>query len=104
MNDDVTIADVPEAERYELHVGGELAGYAEYRGRGDVRALVHTEVDSAFEGRGLAARLVTYALEDLRARNVSVVPICPYVVKFLGEHREYLDTVQPHIQRAFNLT
>jgi uncharacterized protein len=103
MSDDVTLADVPEAERYELHVGSELAGYLEYRGRGDVRALVHTEIDPAFEGRGLGGRLVRFVLDDARAKGRTIVPICPFVHSFLAEHNEYLDLMQPHIRKAFGL-
>jgi uncharacterized protein len=101
--EDVTVSDAPEAERYEIHVGGELAGYAEYRGRGTVRALVHTEIDPRFEGRGLGSRLIHDALEDVRATGHRLVPMCPFVAKYLHEHHEYLDLVEPHIRTAFGL-
>lgn len=99
----VTVAEAPEAERYELRVDGELAGFAEYRGREAVRAFTHTEVAEAFEGRGLAGRLVGAALEDARARGLQVVPICPFVASYLERHPEHLDLVAPQLRRAFNL-
>src|SRR4051794_7669100 len=54
----IAVADVAERERYEITVDGELAGFAEYRGHGDTRAMTHTEVLPAFEGRGLGGHLV----------------------------------------------
>jgi predicted GNAT family acetyltransferase len=55
--------------------------------------LVHTEVEPAFEGRGLGARLVTGALDDLRARGRTVVALCPFVRAYLRHHHEYADLV-----------
>ena len=101
--DAVTIADAPQAERYEIRLDGELAGYAEYRGRGTVRAFTHTEIADGHEGQGLGGRLVAFALDDARAHERQVVPICPFVARYLAEHQAYLDLVAPELRRAFNL-
>ncbi|MCF6745926.1 N-acetyltransferase, partial [Blastococcus sp. KM273128] len=44
--------DDREAGRFEVLVGGQVAGYAEYRRRGPSVAFTHTVVEPAFEGRG----------------------------------------------------
>ena len=98
-----TVTDNPADERYEIDVDGELAGFAEYRGHGEVRAFTHTEIADRFAGRGLATELVRSALDDVRARGLQVIPICPFVKAFLAEHREYLDLVDSRIRTAFNL-
>lgn len=95
--------DNPREERYEISVDGELAGFAEYRGRGAVRAFTHTEIDRRFAGRGLATELVRAALDDARRQGVRVVPTCAFVRRFLIEYREYLDLVDAHIRAAFGL-
>ena len=100
---EVTVVDVPEAERYELRIGGELAGWSEYRGRGDVRAFTHTEIREGHEGQGLGGRLVGAALDDARARGMQVVPICPFVARHLAGHPEQLDLVAPQLRRALRL-
>ena len=97
------ITDDPEQERYEIRVDGALAGYAEYRGHTEVRALTHTEIDPDFEGRGLGGELVRHALDDLRERGLHLIPICPFVTAFLPRHPEYLDLVEPQIRRSFRL-
>jgi predicted GNAT family acetyltransferase len=99
----IEVAENPERERYEITVDGEVAGWSEYRGHGEVRALTHTEIDPRFEGRGLGGRLVAESLDDVRAKGLHVLPICPFVKAYLGEHREYLDLVEPQHRRAFNL-
>jgi predicted GNAT family acetyltransferase len=99
----VLVQDNPDAERYEIAVDGELAGYSEYRGHGSTRAFTHTEVDERFAGRGLATELVRRALDDVRSQHAHVLPICPFVKAFLAEHPEYLDLVEPRIRASFNL-
>ena len=93
MPDDVRVGDNPTELRYELLVDGELAGVIRYRRLPDALALVHTEVEPMFEGRGLAARLVAGALADIRERGLHVVPICPYVREYLERHPEDRDLI-----------
>ena len=97
------VTDNPSAERYEITVDGELAGFAEYRGHGATRAFTHTEVAERFAGRGLATELIRAALDDVRAHGRTIIPICPFVKAFLAEHREYLDLVDAPIRASFNL-
>ena len=53
-----TVHDVAERSRFEVHVDGRLAGLAQYR-LTDPGLIVftHTEIDDAFEGRGLGSTL-----------------------------------------------
>lgn len=82
-----TVTREDDANRYELHVGDVLAGFAQFRvnARGHV-LFVHTEVDPAFSGRGLASILVGEAMADEAKRGETVVPHCPFVTKFLRTH------------------
>jgi predicted GNAT family acetyltransferase len=91
--DAVRVSDNPSELRYELFVDGELAGLIRYRRSPGALALVHTEVEPRFEGRGLAARLVAGALADIRARGLQIVPICPYVREYLERHPEDRDLI-----------
>lgn len=78
-------------QQYEIRVDGQLAGLTVAREDGDVVVFPHTEVDEAYEGQGLAAQLVTFALDDVRARGKAVVATCPYVKRFIAKHAEYQD-------------
>lgn len=87
------LADVPEESRYELRVGDELVAFANYRRRNGRLVFLHTEVDPAFEGRGLGGRLAAGALDDARRQRVRVVPLCPFMASFIERHPEYRDLV-----------
>ncbi|QTE02895.1 GNAT family N-acetyltransferase [Streptomyces cyanogenus] len=84
---------VDSRNRYEIHVDGERAGLTAYRDRGEQRVFYHTEIDDAFAGQGLASRLVQEALTDVRNSGKRIVPVCPYVAKFLKRHEEFADLV-----------
>jgi predicted GNAT family acetyltransferase len=91
--DVVTFRDNPDESRYEVLLDGALAGIILYRERPGVVTLVHTEVRAEFEGRGLGARLVAFALGDIRERGLRLVPLCPFVSAYLERHPEDADLV-----------
>lgn len=93
---------VDARNRYEILVDGERAGLTAYRDRGEQRVFYHTEIDDAFAGQGLASRLVQEALTDVRDSGKRIVPVCPYVAKFLQRHEEFadlVDAVTPDVSR-----
>ncbi|MEU2338139.1 GNAT family N-acetyltransferase [Streptomyces sp. NPDC006654] len=90
-----TVERADDRHRYEILVGGRLAGLTAYRDHGEQRVFYHTEVDDAFAGQGLAARLVQEALTDVRRSGMRIVPVCPYVAKFLEKHEEFADITDP---------
>jgi predicted GNAT family acetyltransferase len=92
------VRDNPEERRYELVDDGQLVGEILYRSDPGRVVLVHTEVSPALEGQGLASRLVAGALDDIRARGLRVVPICPFVRRYLRNHPEYKDLVTTDVQ------
>ena len=81
------------ANRYELFVDGELASIAEYRRSGDRLVFHHTETGHAFRGRGLAAQVVEFAMNDVRDKELTVVPRCWFVRQFLDDHPEYREVL-----------
>jgi predicted GNAT family acetyltransferase len=89
----VDIRDNEAAGRYEALLDGAVAGYVEYRDRGERRILVHTEVDPAFGGRGIGTRLAAASLDDARNHGRPVVPRCPFIRSYLERHPEYADVV-----------
>jgi uncharacterized protein len=88
-----TVVNVPEASRYELRAGDRVIGEAAYHRRNGRIAFTHTEVDEALEGRGLGSRLAAAALEDARSQGLEVVPLCPFMARYIDGHPEYEDLV-----------
>ena len=104
-----TVVDVPEANRFEIHVDGRLAGFAEYSTRPDgahpgLLVFTHTEVDEAFGGRGLGSTLVRAALDTARDRGVPIRPDCPFVRTYVERHPdEYLALVPDDLRPRLGL-
>ena len=88
-----TIRDNPRELRYELVEGDSVVGEIRYRREDGAVALVHTEVDPVYEGKGLAGALVEGALQDLLERELRVIPVCPFVRAWLRRHPEYADLI-----------
>jgi predicted GNAT family acetyltransferase len=82
-----------DQHRYEAWSGDTLAGIADYREHGDRTVFTHTEVESAFEGKGIARALAAGALDDTVRRGRVIVPLCPYIAAYLRKHPEYEEHV-----------
>ena len=95
------VVDNATGHRYELWIGDDRAGVIEYGTRPGVVELIHTEIDPAFDGRGLGTHLVAGALDDIRARGLGLIPTCPFVRAYLRRHPEQRDlVVRPSDRRA----
>jgi protein-disulfide isomerase/predicted GNAT family acetyltransferase len=92
--DGIEVTNDEAAQRYEAWVDGALS-IIQYERQGDRIVYLHTEVPVALEGRGIAATLARTALEDARLRNLTVVPLCPFVSGYIRRHPEYLALVDP---------
>ncbi len=91
----IEVVDDPEHTRFEATVDGELVGKAVYRAEPGRVVFVHTEVDAALQGQGIAQALARAALDHGRASDRQVVPLCPFIASFIGRHPEYADLVAP---------
>jgi predicted GNAT family acetyltransferase len=100
---EISLANEPDAQRYEVRVGEEVAGFVTYRERPGLIALNHTEVDDRFEGQGLASRLIAFALDDARRRGLAVLPFCPFVNSYIQRHRDYVGLVPTANRKQFDL-
>ncbi|GLP72955.1 N-acetyltransferase [Mycobacterium antarcticum] len=80
-----------EADRFTIAVDGQIVGLAEYSDRDGRRTFPHTEVDRAFQGRGLATILVAEALQATREAGLRIVPACSMVADYIDHHPEYED-------------
>ena len=95
VTDDVVVTRNPDANRWEARVDGELAGFAAYRLREDVIMFTHTEVDDAFEGRGVGGALARTALDEVAEEGThAVLPLCPFIKSWIGRHPDYAHLVK----------
>ena len=82
------LANNEAQSRYELKVDGKLAAQAQYRMQGGAVAFTHTEVDPAYEGKGLGSKLAKYALDDVKQRGMQAMPQCSFIAAYIQRHEE----------------
>ena len=92
-SEQIAITDRPRSDRYELEVDGELVGVLSYALGSGVITHRHAEVRPSRGRRGLGSQLARFALDDARARGLTVKPLCPFVAAFIVRHPEYEDLV-----------
>lgn len=85
----MTVVQNADQSRYEIHVDGELAGFARYRRLDAGVDFVHTEIDPKFEGRGLGSQLAKGALDDVRSKGERIIATCSFIAGYIERHPEY---------------
>jgi len=85
----VEVVNNDHRHRYEILYDGALAGFTEYRIRGNRVVFIHTEIDDAFAGQGLAGELARRALAAVAATGATIVPVCPFIASWLRRHPDF---------------
>lgn len=95
MQTAITIRNNPDRPRYEVLDGDTVIGQAAYvdDGQGH-RIFYHTAIDAEYGGQGLAGRLAAQALDETVAAGLKIVPVCPFIKKFLRKNTRYAASVQ----------
>lgn len=88
----ITRHGTDRAGEYRAHVPGKTEiGRLTWVRHGNVRAAEHTLVPTAIGGRGVAMRLVEALVEDARAGQFRIDPVCSYVAKAFERHPDWAD-------------
>ena len=59
--------------------------------RGPDRLRAHAGRGRSYSGLGVGSALVQQSLDDVRSKDLTVRPVCPFYKTFLDEHPEYAD-------------
>jgi len=97
---DLRVVDVPAASRFELMLGDQRVGLADYSVVGDVMTVPHVETDPAHQGQGFAAILMGGVIDSLRANGQTLVPVCPYAAAYMRRHPETRDLLAEQTGRS----
>ena len=105
MNDiDLDLVTVTHNEadgRFEATLDG-VTAFTEYTLARGVMVFTHTEVPPAFEGQGVASKLIRAALERARSEGLAVWPVCPFVRSYIRRHPEFQDLVSSRARSGQN--
>ena len=81
--------------RFEIALpDGEFATL-EYRWLRGSMALMHTIVPPSARGKGIGGELVKFVLDYVREQHLKIIVYCPFVQKYINEHPEYVDLIDP---------
>lgn len=74
--------------QFEFNIDGFIAKI-EYIRTGNKIYLTHTEVPGELEGQGIASALVKKVLDAVQQMELKVVPLCPFIDKYIKRHPEW---------------
>ena len=92
---DAAVVHNEAAHQFEVTVDGKMA-FLTYRlpPAGGSITFLHTEVPQEMEGHGIGSQLARAGLDYARDRQLSVVPLCPFVAEYVRRHPQYLEFVR----------
>ncbi len=89
---DVEVVNNQTARRFEAQVGEYLA-LIDYIPDEKLIIFTHTGVPDEIGEQGIASKMAHTALEYAKANELKVVPQCPFVAGYIGQHPEYQSLV-----------
>jgi predicted GNAT family acetyltransferase len=100
---DIVIRDDRAAGRLEAVLGAEVVGHIEYfvlEAPGRALVPVHTIVEQAHEGKGIAGSMARELYAVAGREDLQVAPVCPYVVRWAERHPEEAPAAAPELPAA----
>lgn len=88
---DLVVTNAAERSRYEAHLDGQLVGFSVYEIDEDVVSFTHARTYSDFANRGYASEVARVSLDEARAKQRTVRPICSFYRWYIDQHPEYAD-------------
>lgn len=83
------LAHEADASRYTLRVDGTVLASVDYSINGDAVAFTHTYTRPDQRGKGYAARIVEFAVDDVESTSTRrIVPTCWYVGQWFDRNPE----------------
>ena len=93
---DYQLIDNEEAKQYEFHVEDTIPRIEYIKAQNNIY-LTHTEVPKELEGKGIGSALVKQVLEDIEKKDLTLVPLCPFVALYIKRHPDWRKLVMKGI-------
>jgi len=85
---DLILVNNTEDKQYEIATGDQIAKI-EYIRAGNKIYLTHTEVPLSLKGKGIGSQLVKLVLEDIEQKDLTLIPLCPFVAGYIKDHPQW---------------
>ncbi len=90
---EITVRDNVESQCYDAMIGDQVVATIVYEHSGPRMVFRHTITEPEFRGRGIGTTLVTRALDDVRAKGMTLTNYCGFVAEFIEAHPDYADLI-----------
>lgn len=79
---------------FYIEIENELLAEMTYVWAGTDKIIIdHTEVNEKLKGKGAGKQLVTKAVEFARAKNIKILPLCPFAKSVFDKVEEFRDVL-----------
>ncbi|MEM7486749.1 MAG: GNAT family N-acetyltransferase [Bacteroidota bacterium] len=99
MDTKYQLIDNEEAKQFQFKIDDAMAKI-EYIKAKEKIYLTHTEVPRNYEGKGVGSELIKQTLEHIKAKDLTLVPLCPFVAMYIKRHPEWKTLVLKGINIA----
>lgn len=77
-----------------IEIENEILAEMTYVWAGTDKIIIdHTEVNEKLKGKGAGKQLVTKAVEFARAKNIKILPLCPFAKSVFDKVEEFRDVL-----------
>lgn len=79
---------------FEAIIDGNRAGLMTYTWAGTERFIIdHTEVEEAYNGKGVGKEMLIKAVEFARENNIKIIPLCPFAKATFQKNEDLQDVL-----------
>lgn len=79
---------------FEAFIDGNHAGLMTYTWAGEERFIIdHTEVEEAYNGKGVGKEMLVNAVEFARQNNKKIIPLCPFAKATFQKNKDLQDVL-----------
>lgn len=79
---------------FEAIIDGNRAGLMTYTWAGEDRFIIdHTEVEEAYNGKGVGKEMLIKAVEFARENNKKIIPLCPFAKATFQKNEDLQDVL-----------
>ncbi|MCF6297554.1 MAG: N-acetyltransferase [Flavobacteriaceae bacterium] len=94
-----TLIDNIEKKQYEFHIEEHIPRIEYIKAQNNIY-LTHTEVQQKLTGKGVGTALVKQVLQDIKEKNLTLIPLCPFVAMYIKRNPEWKELVLKGINIA----
>lgn len=93
LKEQIEIVFEPDCKRSAAYDGAQKIGECEFSVSDKIWIISHTGVRPAYEGKGIAKKLVLKVIEEARKNEAKIMPLCPYANRMMTGKEEYVDVI-----------